>query len=62
MPALYLLSMLEHEYNIIIDIGVGTPEHSREVHGGLNATDKCLFLFLIKTLQLSSAASSNTKI
>ena len=28
---LYLLSILAHEYNIIIDCGVGSPGHVREV-------------------------------
>ena len=38
--ALYLLSILAHRYNIIIDHGVGVPGHVREVVDGLNATEK----------------------
>ena len=34
--ALYLLSMLAHTYNIIIDHGVGAPGHGRKVVDGLN--------------------------
>ena len=35
---LYLLSMLAHAYNIIIDRGVGAPVNGRDVVDGLNAT------------------------
>ena len=41
--ALYLLSMLSHEYNITIDFGVGSPGYSREIVDGLNDT-KNVFL------------------
>ena len=36
---LYLLSMLAHKYNIMIDSDVGAPGHGREVVDGLNATN-----------------------
>ena len=36
--ALYLLSMLAHTYNIIINHGVGAPGNGQEVVGSLNAT------------------------
>ena len=36
--ALYLLSMLAHVYNIIIDCGVVSPVYGREVIGGFNST------------------------
>ena len=42
--ALYLLSMLAHAYNIIIDCGVGSPGHGIEVVDGLN---------VMKTVQLT---------
>ena len=32
--------MLAHTYNIIIDRGVGSPEHFREVFNGLNEREK----------------------
>ena len=38
--ALFLLSMLSHMYNIIIDCDVGAPGNIREVARCLNATDK----------------------
>ena len=38
--ALYLLSILAHEYNIIIDRGVGELGHGRYVVDGLNAAEK----------------------
>ena len=36
--ALYLLSMLTHTYNIIIDRGVGSSGHVQEDVSGFNAT------------------------
>ena len=36
---LYLLSMLARSYDIIIDRGVGAPDHCRDVVYGLNATE-----------------------
>ena len=38
--ALYLLSILSHAYNIVIDSGVGAPVHGKDVVDGLNAADK----------------------
>ena len=35
----YLLSMLAYTYKIIIDCGVGSPVHGREVVDGLNAIE-----------------------
>ena len=37
---LYLPSILAHTYNIIIDCGVGSIGHGREIVDGLNDTDK----------------------
>ena len=53
--ALYLLSMLAHAYNIIIDCVVEKLGHGREVFDGLNATDKLFLLMLMKTVQLPGA-------
>ena len=36
--ALYLLSILAHAYNVIIDHSVGSPGYGREVVDGLNMT------------------------
>ena len=61
MTVLYLLSMLEHAYNIIIDHGVGAPEHVREVFDGLNATEKGFLSMLITTVQLTGVADYNSQ-
>ena len=52
---LYLLSILEHAYNIIIYRGVGAPVNGREFFGGLNATGKRLLLMLMTTVKLPVA-------
>ena len=39
-PALYLLSVLSHAHEIIIDSGAGAPGHGKYVVDGLNATDR----------------------
>ena len=58
---LYLLSMLAHAYNTIIDRGVGAPGHGREVVGGLSYTEKWFISILIITVQLPSAASCESQ-
>ena len=40
MIEIYSLSMLDNEYNIIIDFGVGAPRYGRYVVDGFNATEK----------------------
>ena len=37
---LYVMSILDHAYYIIIDQGVGAPGHGQDVVDGLNATGK----------------------
>ena len=59
--ALYLLSMLSHEYNIIMDSGVGSLVHDREVVYGLNATYERFFSMLITTVQLHGAAAYDSQ-
>ena len=54
--ALYLLSMLAHTYNIIIDSGVGASGHGIKVVDGLNANDRQFLSMLMKTVQLPDAA------
>ena len=46
--ALYLLSILAHAYNIIIDRNVRAPVHGREIINDTNATDDRSILVLIK--------------
>ena len=57
ITALYVLSMLEHAYNIIIDCVVGPPVHGREVVDVFNDTEKCLFSMLMANVQLYGAAA-----
>ena len=54
--ALYLLSMLAHTYNIIIDSGVGALGHIIKVVGGLNANYIQFLSMLMKNVQLPGAA------
>ena len=56
---LYLLSMLSHTYNIIIDCGVGETGHGKYVVYGLNATDKIFLSVLTETVQINGAANNN---
>ena len=58
---LYLLSVLTHAYNIIIDLGVGAPVHGREFVGGFNDTDKQFLSMLIITVQLSVTAAYDSQ-
>ena len=62
VAALYLLSMLEHAYNITIDCGVGAPVYGREVVDGLNATEKRFLSMLMINLQLSGAAAYESQV
>ena len=53
--ALYLLSILAHKYNFIIDRGIGSPVYGREVVDGLNTTDKSFLPMLTTTVKLNCA-------
>ena len=53
--AIYLLSILEHTYNIIIDHGVLSLRHSRELVHGLNFPEKKSLSMLMTTMQLPGA-------
>ena len=52
MKELYLLPILAHYYDIIVDIGVGVPGHGRDIFDDLNTTDKRFISMLNKILQL----------
>ena len=54
--ALYLLSMLSHPYNFIIERGVVAPWHGIEAVHGFNATDKWFLSMTITTVQRPGAA------
>ena len=55
--ALYLLSVLAHAYNIIIDSGFRELVRVIEVVGGLNDIYKNLLSIFMTTLQLTDAAA-----
>ena len=44
--------MLSHRHNIIIDCGVGSPGHGREVIDGSKSTEKRFISMLMATAQL----------
>ena len=58
---IYLLSTKAHEYNIIINCGVGAPGHVREVEDFLNATYNFFLSMLMITVQLTSVAGNDTQ-
>ena len=53
--ALYLLSMLAHAYNFIIDHVVGAPGHEKEVLDVLNANEKRFISMLMATVKLTGS-------
>ena len=55
MTALYLLSILAHKYNIIIDRVVGATGHGIEVVDGLNDTKNKILSMLMKPVQPTGA-------
>ena len=50
--ALYLMQILSHVFYVIIDRGIITPRHCREVLDGLNAIDKTFLFQLMSTMKL----------
>ena len=58
--ALYLLSMLYHLYNIVIDCCDGAPEYGKYIIDGFNTTDKRFLSMLITTSQLPSASNNKS--
>ena len=48
---LYLLSILTHAYDIIIDSGVGVPGHGQYIVDGIDATEKCFISMLMANLK-----------
>ena len=55
--ALYLLSILSHAYNVIIDSGGVAPGHGRDLVDGFNATNKIFLSMLMTTVQLTGVAA-----
>ena len=52
---LYLLSMLTHAYNIIIDRGDGAPGHGGDFFDGLNTTEKWFLSMLMEIVKVPGA-------
>ena len=50
--ALYLMSMLSQDFYVIIDRGISSPGHGREVVDGLNTIEKRFLFQLMPTVQL----------
>ena len=48
--ALYLMSVMSQCYSIIIDRGIGTPGHGKEVTDGIHAVDKRYIYQLMSTV------------
>ena len=57
--SLYLLSILSHAYNIVIDCGVASPGHGKYVVDGLNATDNFFVSTLMKIVQLPGVVTND---
>ena len=55
--ALYLLAMLAHTYNIIIDRDIGSTGQGREVVDVLNVTKKRFLSMLMKNVKLPYASA-----
>ena len=49
--ALYLLSLLDHAYNIIIGCGIVSLGRDQDIVSGLNATDKPFISMLMSNVQ-----------
>ena len=54
---MYLLSMLAHAYNTIIDRGIGSPGQGIKVVDVLNDTDKWMISILMTTVKLPGEAA-----
>ena len=50
---LYLLSILSHDYDIIIDRGVGSPIRGQYIGGNINATYKRFIPMLMANFNMS---------
>ena len=53
--------MLSHFFNVIIDRGISSPIHGREVLDGLNAIEKGFPLQLVSRVQLPGAKGYDTQ-
>ena len=55
MTALYLLSIFDHYYDIIINSGIVATGHGQDVVDGLNANEKPFISMLMENVKFSSA-------
>ena len=58
---LYLLSVLSHAYNIVIDHRVEAPGHGKYIVDGLSDTKKSFLTMLMKTVQLPGASTNESQ-
>ena len=58
--ALFLLSILSHVYNILIDRGGVAPGHGKYIVYGLKANHKMFLSTVMKTVQLPGAATRDS--
>ena len=59
---LYLMSVMSQTYSIIFDRGISSPEHGKEVVGGLNAFDKRYIYQLMYKVQLPGPVRFDSQI
>ena len=57
--SLYLLSILNFDFQIVIDQGIGTPGHVKNVIDGLNSLDKKFLMSIIIKLYVSEDATKD---
>ena len=55
------MSLLSHDFSVIIDHGISVPVHVREVLYGLNSIVKRFISQLISTVQFTGATSYDTQ-
>ena len=58
----YIYCQFTHEYNPVIDRGVGSPGHGKDVVDGLNANYNMFLSVLMKNAQLPDAATNNSQV
>ena len=60
--ALYLMSVMSQCYSIIIDRGISTPDHGKEVVDVFNAVDKSYIYQLMSKFQLPGSVTFHSRI
>ena len=62
VSALYLMSVMAQCYSIIIDRGISSPGHGKEVVDGINDVDKRYIYQLMSTVQLPGSNRFDSQI